>query len=99
MSFRLGIAEQIIQKITLSDCDYVTRGCPLRSGTLSKLSVINMGHFAESISATQKKRKHTKKCRGTRTDLEYQCGWISAGYFSLLDLQECFKRNLTLQNY
>lgn len=56
-SLRLDIADQIILKITLSD--YEIRECPLHSGTVFGLSVINIEHFAEYISATQEKKENT----------------------------------------
>lgn len=97
-SFRLDIAEQILQKVTLPD--YKTRGRPSCSDTPARLQAKRWGHFPEYIPSTQNKRKPTKRCRvcyknKIRSETPWQCKQCRIP----LHLPECFEKYHTLEDY
>lgn len=97
-SYRLDIAEQLLQNVTLPD--YISRGRPAQSDTPLRLQSKFWAHFPKHISPTKKKNHPTRICKvcfshKKRSETTWECKKCLVA----LHVPECFEVYHTLHNY
>lgn len=98
VSFRLDVAEQLLQNLSLPD--YNTRGRPAHGDTPLRLQAIHWGHFPRHIPETLKKKNPTRVCKVCKKHKKRsETVWECKKCLVALHVPECFERYHTLQNY
>lgn len=98
VSYRLEVAEQLLQSVTLPD--YNVRGRPAQSDTPLRLQSKFWAHFPKHISPTKKKQHPTRVCKvcfkhKKRSETTWECKQCLVA----LHVPNCFEAYHTLHNY